>query len=48
MPEHLVRKISGHSPMSKEFFRYVALAQVYQDKETQTMFDKLKYKTLHQ
>jgi integrase len=46
MPEHLVRKISGHSPMSKEFFRYVALAQVYQDKETTVMFDKLKEKTL--
>jgi integrase len=46
MPEHLVRKISGHSPGSKEFFRYVALAQVYQDKETIQMFDKLKQKTL--
>jgi hypothetical protein len=34
MPEHAVRKISGHSPMSKEFFRYVSLAQSYQDKET--------------
>jgi integrase len=46
MPEHLVRKISGHSPMSNEFFRYVALAQVYQDKETTTMFNKLKEKQL--
>ena len=42
MPEHIVRKISGHSPMSKEFFRYVALAQSYQDKETTQMFEKLK------
>ena len=44
MPEHIVRKISGHSPMSKEFFRYVSLAQSYQDKETVMMFDKLKRK----
>jgi integrase len=47
MQEHLVRKISGHGPMSKEFFRYVALAQVYQDTETATMFDKLKEKKLN-
>jgi integrase len=46
MPEHLVRKISGHSPMSKEFYRYVALAQTYQDKETTSMFDKLKNKVM--
>ncbi len=45
MPEHLVRKISGHTPMSKSFFRYVALAQSYQDKETAMVFDKLKGKT---
>lgn len=48
MPEHIVRKISGHSPMSKEFFRYVALAQSYQDKETAVVFDKLKEKTINQ
>ena len=47
MPEHLVRKISGHSPMSKSFFRYVALAQSYQDKETAMVFDKLKEKTFY-
>ena len=46
MPEHIIRKISGHSPMSKEFFRYVALAQSYQDKETSQMFDRLKEKKL--
>ena len=44
MPEHVVRKISGHSPMSKEFFRYVSLAQSYHDKETAIVFDKLKEK----
>ena len=46
MPEQVVRKISGHSPMSKEFFRYVSLAQAYQDKETAIVFDKLKDKNL--
>lgn len=43
MPEHLVRKISGHSPASTEFYRYVALAQIYRDKETNLMFTKLKH-----
>ena len=33
MPEHLVRKISGHSAASKSFNRYVHYAQVYMDKE---------------
>ena len=42
MPEMAVRKISGHSPMSKEFFRYVSLAQTYLDNETFKMFEKLK------
>ena len=46
MQEHLVRKISGHSATSKEFFRYVAIAQSYQDKETAMVFDQLKGKKL--
>ncbi len=33
MPEHLVRKISGHSPSSPSFNRYVNYAQVYVDRE---------------
>ena len=33
--------------MSKSFFRYVALAQSYQDKETAMVFDKLKEKTFY-
>jgi integrase len=44
MPEQVVRKISGHSPGSKEFYRYVSWAQLYQDKETDAMFEKLKQK----
>jgi intergrase/recombinase len=46
VPEAVVRKISGHSPMSKELFRYVSVAQTYQDQEVNKMFDKLKEKTL--
>ncbi|MBP6432619.1 MAG: tyrosine-type recombinase/integrase [Ferruginibacter sp.] len=46
VPEQVVRKISGHSPMSKEFFRYVSLAQTYQDNEVSKMFEKLKSKSL--
>lgn len=46
MPEQLVRKISGHSPSSKEFYRYVLWAQTYQDHESEKMFDKLKLKSL--
>ena len=48
VPEQVVRKISGHSAMSKEFFRYVAFAQSYQDQETSRMFEKLKEKQLMQ
>lgn len=42
MPEQIVRRISGHSPTSKEFFRYVLWAQTYQDKETEKVFQRLK------
>lgn len=42
VPEHIVRSISGHAPMSKEFFRYVAIAQVYKDREIDRMHEKLK------
>jgi len=41
MPEHLVRKVSGHAANSKEFFRYVELAQNYIDAETDKVFDAL-------
>jgi integrase len=46
VPEQLVRKISGHAPMSKEFFRYISLAQTYQDKEVSKMFEILKERRL--
>ncbi|XOV67609.1 MAG: tyrosine-type recombinase/integrase [Fluviicola sp.] len=41
MQEHMVRKISGHSPNSKEFFRYVELSQSYLDSETDRVFNKI-------
>lgn len=41
MNEQFVRKISGHSPSSKDFYRYVLWAQAYQDTETQRVFEKL-------
>ena len=41
MPEHLVRKISGHAPNSKAFHRYVAISQNYLDAETDKIFEKL-------
>lgn len=42
MPEHLVRKISGHSGNSNSFNRYVHYAQVYMDKEIDKVHMKLQ------
>lgn len=42
MPEHLVRKISGHSHASNSFNRYVHYAQVYIDKEIDKVHSKLQ------
>ncbi len=41
MPEHLVRKISGHAAGSKEFHKYVAISQNYLDIETDKVYEKL-------
>ncbi len=41
MPELLVRKVSGHAPNSKEFFKYVALSQQYLDNETNRAYNIL-------
>lgn len=46
MQEQLVRKISGHSANTKEFYRYVLWAQTYMDQETEKVFDKLQTKEL--
>ena len=42
MPEHLVRKISGHSHASNSFNRYVHYAQVYIDREIDKVHSKLE------
>lgn len=42
MPEQVVRKISGHAPGSKEFYKYVKWAQAFQDEEAKKMFMKLE------
>jgi hypothetical protein len=46
MPETIVRKISGHAPHSKEFFRYLEISQRYLDTETEKMHSKLEQKLL--
>lgn len=42
MPEHLVRKISGHSPGSREFYRYVEISQSQLDDEARKIYRKLE------
>ena len=42
MPEHMVRKISGHASGSKEFFKYVQYSQNYIDQEMEKAHTKLK------
>jgi site-specific recombinase XerD len=41
MQEHLVRKISGHSPNSSSFYRYVQYNQQMLDKATDDVFNQL-------
>lgn len=42
MPEHMVRKISGHAAGSKEFFRYVQYSQSFLDQETDKVHSRLQ------
>jgi hypothetical protein len=41
MPEHIVRKISGHAPNSREFYRYVQMSQSLIDQESDKVFKKI-------
>jgi len=41
MPEHIVKKISGHAANSKAFYRYVNFVQSYLDNETDKVYNKL-------
>ncbi len=46
MKEDMVRKISGHAPNSKEFYRYVNYSQSYLDNEIEKVHEKLEQKEL--
>lgn len=39
--ETVVRRMSGHAPGSKEFFKYIAVAQGYMDNQVKTAFKRL-------
>ncbi len=41
MPESLVRKVSGHTASSKEFYKYVKYSESFMDDETDRIFEKL-------
>ena len=41
VPEIVVRSVSGHAPGSKEFYKYVSLAQSYLNKEVKNAHQKL-------
>jgi integrase len=41
VPENVVRKISGHAPGSKEFYKYVSIAQEYLNNEVTNAHYKL-------
>jgi integrase len=41
VPENIVRKISGHAPGSKEFYKYVSIAQEYLNFEVKKAYKKL-------
>lgn len=45
MNEQTVRQISGHAANSKEFYRYVAFAQTYLDKQVDQVHQKLAEKS---
>lgn len=44
LEENLVRKVSGHSAGSKEFYKYVQLSQSFMDEELTILHDKLGQK----
>ncbi len=41
VPEIVVRKLSGHAPGSKEFYKYVSIAQSYLNNEVKNAYQKL-------
>jgi integrase len=47
LEENLVRKISGHAPGSKEFYKYVQLSQSYMDEELEKIYFRLNARNLN-
>ena len=45
--EVMVRRISGHAPGSKEFYKYVGIAQEYLNHEVRNAYKKLVELTSH-
>ena len=41
VPENMVRKISGHAPGSKEFYKYIGIAQDYLNEQVRNAYKKL-------
>ena len=41
VPEQVVRKVSGHAAGSKEFYKYVSIAQAFLSKEVQQAHNRL-------
>ena len=41
VPENMVRKISGHAPGSKEFYKYIGIAQDYLNDQVRNAYRKL-------
>ena len=41
VPETMVRKISGHAPGSKEFYKYVGIAHEHLNEQVRTAYNKL-------
>ena len=41
VPELVVRRVSGHAPGSKEFYKYVAVAEDYLQDAVKSAFDRL-------
>lgn len=41
VPENMVRKISGHAPSSKEFYKYIGVAQDYLNEQVRNAYKKL-------
>jgi hypothetical protein len=46
LEENLVRKVSGHAPGSKEFYKYVQFSQSFMDEELGKIHQKFNRNSL--